>query len=243
MKPKRRYKRGYSVAVLIGLEENLAVLWKVFSQVVKCVTTVRLEGARKDVKALYRFHERIINALRPSLKEGMRSVVLASPAKSSFSKSFLAHIQLHHTWLAKGVSKVSISEVVGSACTLPNVASLVNSPVFRKMLSETVLVEAEVLVELLEKRLNASGRDALVFYSLWEIHDLIFNAGKPGKPKPDFLLITDAYLSSFRPKNKLHRLMQVAANRAVKVKIVDGKSPAGARVTQFGGIVLLATAA
>ena len=243
MKSKRRYKRGYPVAVLIGLDENLAVLWKVFSKVVKCERTIRLDGTRRDEKALYRFHERAINGLRPALKEGVHSVVIASPAKSSYSKSFLNHIQLHHVWLVKGASKVSISEVAGSACTLPNVASLVNSPVFRKMLSETVLEETEVLVELLEKRLNASGRGTLVFYSLCEIHDLIFSGGKPGKPKPDFLLITDAYLSSFRPKNKLHRLMQVAANRAVKVKIVDGKSPAGARVTQFGGIILLATAA
>jgi len=229
--------------VLIGLEKNLAVLWKVFRNVVKCETTIRLDGSRSDVKALYNFHERVINALRPALKEGMQSVVLASPAKSSYGKIFITHIQLHHAWLAQGVSKVSFSEVVGSACTLPNVASLVKSPVFRQMLSETVLEEAEVLVELLEKRLNASGRDALVFYSLTEIKDLIFGVWKPGKPKPDFLLLTDAYLSGFRPKNRLHRLMQVAANRDVKVKIVDGKSPSGARVTQFGGIVLLAAAA
>ena len=173
----------------------------------------------------------------------MRSVVLASPAKSRYTKSFLTHIQFHHTWLVKGVSKVSFSEIVGSACKLPSVASLVKSPVFRQMLSETVLEENEVLFELFEKRLNASGHDALVFYSLWEIHDLVFGAGKPDKPKPDFLLLTDAYLRRFRPKNKLHRLMQVAANRDVKVKIVDAKSPAGARVAQFGGIVLLATAA
>ena len=243
MKPKRRRKRGYSVAVLIGLEANLAVLWKVFSNVVKFETTIRLDGARSDLKALYNFHEHVINALRPALKEGMRSVVLASPAKSSFGKIFITHIQLHHAWLAQGVKKVSFSEVVGSACTLPNVASLVKSLGFREMLNETVLEEAEVLVELLEKRLNASGRDALVFYSLREIEALIFGTWKPSKPKPDFLLLTDAYLSSFRPKNRLHRLMQVAANKAVKVKIVEGKSPAGARVTQFGGIALLAAAA
>ncbi len=240
---RKRGKRGYSVAVLVGLEEERAVLWRVFSKVVKYESIIQLEGTRNDTKALYNFHEALINALRPVLREGVRSIVLASPAKSNYGKSFVGHVQLHHAWLAQGSGKAAFSEVTGPAGTLPEVALLVKSPTFHQILSETASEEAEVLVELLEKRLNASGREALVLYSLTEIEDLIYGPWKEGKPKPEHLLLTDAYLGGCRAKSRLQRLMQIAANKGVKVKIVDLKSAAGARVAQFGGMVLLAASA
>jgi stalled ribosome rescue protein Dom34 len=240
--PKRRSgKRGYSVAVLVGLEEERAVLWRVFSKVVKYESTVQFEGARNDTKALYNFHEALINTLRPVLREGVRSIVLASPAKSNYGKSFVSHVQLHHAWLAQGHGKAAFSEATGSAGTLPEVSLLVKSPSFHQILNETASEEAEVLVELLEKRLNASGRETLVLYSLTEIEDLIYSPWKQGKPKPEHLLLSDACLGGSRAKSRLQRLMQIAANKGVKVKIVDAKSAAGVRVAQFGGMVLLAT--
>lgn len=231
------------MAVLVGLEEGRAVLWRVFSNVVKHESAVQLEGARSDVKALYNFHEALVDALRPVLREGVRSVVLASPAKSNYGKSFVSHVQLHHAWLSRGLGRVVFSEVVGSACCLPEVALLVKSPVFHQILGETALEEAEALAGLLEKRLNASSRDALVFYSLVEIEDSVCGSWKQGKPKPEYLLLTDVYLAGSRAKGRLQRLMQIAANKGVKVKIVDVKSAAGARVAQFGGLVLLAASA
>jgi stalled ribosome rescue protein Dom34 len=243
VKSKGRYRRGYSVAVLVGLEESVAVLWRVFSSVVKYEAVVRLDGARRDVKVLYGFHEAVVNGLRPVLREGVRSVVLVSPAKSGYGKSFLAHVQQHHAWLVQGLSRVSFSELAGSADTLPKVGVLVKSPVFRQVLGETVVEEAEGLVGLLEKRLNASCSEALVVYSFGEIEGLVFGSWLPGKPKPDFLLLTDAYLAGCRFKSRLQRLMQVAVNKGVKVRIVDGKSAAGVRVAQFGGLVLLLSAA
>jgi stalled ribosome rescue protein Dom34 len=227
------------VAVLVGLEENVAVLWRVFSNVVKYGMSIQLGGARSDVKALYNFHEALVNALRPVLREGVRSVVLVSPARSSYAKDFISHVQAHHAWLVQGQSKAAFSEVTGSADTLPKVAALTKNAAFRQVVSETASTEAEVLVELLEKRLSASGRDAFVFYSLVEIESLIFSQWLPGKPKPEFLLLTDSYLAGCRVKGRLQRLMQVAANRGVKTRIVDSESPAGKRVAQLGGMVLL----
>jgi stalled ribosome rescue protein Dom34 len=173
------------------------------------------------------------------LREGVRSVVLVSPARSSYAKDFISHVQAHHAWLVQGQSKAAFSEVTGSADTLPKVAALTKNAAFRQVVSETASTEAEVLVELLEKRLSASGRDAFVFYSLVEIESLIFSQWLPGKPKPEFLLLTDSYLAGCRVKGRLQRLMQVAANRGVKTRIVDSESPAGKRVAQLGGMVLL----
>lgn len=243
MKSKRGYRRGYSVAVLVGLEENVAVLWRVFSNVVKFGVSVRLGGARSDVKAVYNFHEAIINALRPALREGVRSVILVSPARSSYAKDFIGHVQAHHAWLVQGSSKAAFSEVPGSADTLAKVAALMKSAVFHQVISETASTEAEVLIGLLEKRLSASGQDAFVFYSLVEIEGLIFGEWLAGKPKPEFLLLTDSYLAGCRVKGRLQRLMQIAVNRGVKTRIVDGDSSAGKRVAQLGGLVLLATLA
>jgi len=238
LKQKRR-KRGYPVAMLIGIEENVAVLWKIFSNIIKHEKTIQLGSARNDAKAAYAFHEAIVNALRTTLKEGVRSVILVSPLKSNYSKAFLAHVQLHHVWLTQGVHKASFSEMAGSADTLPKVATLAKNAAFHKLISETVVEESEALIELLEKRLNASSNDTLVFYSLKEIEDSVFGVWNPNKPKPDYLLLTDVYLAGFRAKSRLQRLMQIAANKGIKVRVVDVESAVGARVAQFGGLTLL----
>jgi stalled ribosome rescue protein Dom34 len=77
-------------------------------------------------------------------------------------------------------------------------------------------------------------------YSLREAEELILHAPRPGRPKAEYLLLTNKYLSTSREKNRLHRLMQIAANRKVKTRIVDAATPAGVRLTQLGRIVCLA---
>jgi stalled ribosome rescue protein Dom34 len=79
-----------------------------------------------------------------------------------------------------------------------------------------------------------------VFFSLEEAENLILKRYKPGRPKPEYLLLTDKYLADTHQKNRLHRLMQIAANKQVKTRIVNAESPAGLRLTQLGGIVCIA---
>jgi len=240
LKQKRGYKRGYPVAILAGLEDDRAVLWKVFSNVVKPEKTISLNGTRNDPKAVYNFHESIVNALRPTLKEGVRSIILASPTRTNHAQRFIDHIREHHAWLVQGPNKAVFSEVNGSASTLAEVATLTKTLMFRQLICETTSEEAEDLMDMLEKRLNASDKNAVVLYSLEEAEDLILGPQKPSKPKPEYLMLTDKYLSNSREKNRIHRLMQIATNRKVKTKIVDAESPAGLRLTQLGGIVCFA---
>ena len=61
MSPKQ-YRRGYPVAVLIGLEQDHAAIWQVFSNVAKQEQTIPLNGARSDSKAVYSFHENLVNS-------------------------------------------------------------------------------------------------------------------------------------------------------------------------------------
>jgi stalled ribosome rescue protein Dom34 len=237
MKPKA-YKRGYPVAILIGIENDHAALWQVFSQVAKHQQTIPLSGDRKDSKALYNFHESIINALRPTLKEGVRSIIIAASAKTNYAHDFLNHIRAHHTWLLQGPNKATFSPITGSASTPPQVAALTKTALFKQLINETTAEETENLLEILEKRLNET--DNLVLFSLEEAENLILGKQATGKPKPEYLLLTDNYLSSSRQKNRVHRLLQIAANRNVKTRIINAESTAGIRLTQLGGLVCLA---
>jgi stalled ribosome rescue protein Dom34 len=240
LKPKKRYKRGYPVAILLGLEEDTAVLWKVFSNVVKPENTLHINVTRNNPKALYNFHESIINALRPTLKEGVRSIILASPARTNHNQEFINHVCEHHKWLTQGPNKAAFSKITGSASTPSQVAALTRTPMFHQIICETTAEETENLIEILEKRLNASDKNNFVLFSLEEAENLIFNQQKPARPKPEYLLLTDRYLADNREKNRLHRLIQIATNRNIKTRIINAESPAGLRLTQLGGFICLA---
>ena len=240
LKPKRRYKRGYPVAILLGLEEDNAVLWKVFSQVVKPQNTLHINGTRNNPKALYNFHESIINALRPTLKEGVRSIILASPARTNHSQEFINHVCEHHKWLTQGPNKAAFSTITGSASTPDQVAALTRTPSFRQLITETTQEETENLIEILEKRINTTDNNNLVLFTLEEAEKLILKKQKPSEPKPEYLMLTDRYFADNRQKNRLHRLTQIAANRKVKTRIISAESPAGKRLTQLGSFICLA---
>ena len=160
MKPKN-YKRGYPVAVLVGIEQDHAAFWHIFSQVAKQQQTIPISD-RKDQKALYTFHETIINALRPVLKEGVRSIIIASPPRSSYAQEFLSHIKSHHAWLSQGTNKTSFSQITGSASSPSQVAALTKTGAFKQLIQENATEETENLLEILEKRLSKT--DNLVFF-------------------------------------------------------------------------------
>jgi stalled ribosome rescue protein Dom34 len=238
--PKKRYKRGYPVAILAGIEEDTASLWKIFSNVAKPEKTIHLNGSRTNPKDIYNFHETVINALRPTLKEGVKSIILASPARTSHHQELINHIQQHHKWLTQGPNKASFSTITGSATTPAQVAALTRTPMFRQLINETTQQETENLIEIMEKRINTTSNNNLVLFSLEEAENLILKRQKPNEPKPEYLMLTNKYLAETRQKNRLHRLMQIAANKKVKTRIINAETPAGKRLTQLGGFICLA---
>jgi len=213
----------------------------VYSNVAKPEKTLKLTGFRSDAKAVYNFHEAIVNALRPVLKEGVKTIILASPTRTSYSVDFLRHLKDHHAWLTQGPSKATFVELQGAANTPHEVAELTRKPDFKGRIGDATSSETENLLELLEKRLNAVGQEPLVAYSLEESEEKILGAWQPGKPKPEYLLFVDTALSRSRQRNRLQRLMQVAANRGVKARVVDSETTTGKRLMQLGGIVCILT--
>jgi stalled ribosome rescue protein Dom34 len=236
---KGRYRRGYPVAVLIGFEENRVVLWRVFSNVVKPDVVVNLAGKRKDELALYNFHESIVNALRLVLKEGVRSIVVVAPSKTNYAGDFFNHVRRHHAWLvqSRGPNTAVFGEIIGSAGQLHEVAELVKTKGFRKLIGETTSEEADRIVDALEKRLNDVEGGAVVLYSLEEVENLICSDWKSGSLKPEYLMLTDKYLAESRQKNRVHRLLQISKNKNVKTITINSETSAGRRLSQLGGLV------
>lgn len=238
MTRKRGYRRGYPVAVLIGLDEYQAALWTVFSNVVKPLVTLRLGRVRSDEKALYSFHEGIVDALRNVFREGVKSIIVAAPLKTDFAPAFLDHVRKHDAWLvkSKGSDSATFGVLVGSAIKPHEVAELVKTKAFRDLIVETTAADAERIVDNLEKWLNDKAGTRILF-SLEEVEDAICNPRANEKIRPEYLMLTDKYLQNNRERNRINRLLQISKNREVKTVIVGADTTAGKRLTQLGGLV------
>jgi len=235
-----KYKRGYPVAVLVSLGIDRAHVWMIFSHVAKLEKTILFKGDRRDSRAVYSFHESLVNALRLRVKEGIKNIIVASPPKSDYDKDFAQHVRDHHMWLVQGQNKLVLSTIIGSAGSSPEATELMRRPEFRKLISEAASEEGENLLDVFEQSLAASESRISIFYSLDEIERVILDKSASVKLKPDYLLLTTKYLAQSRQKGRLNRLMQIAQNRGMKTRIVEADSRSGLRLTQFGGIVCIA---
>lgn len=239
VKRKRRYRRGYLVALLVGFEDDHAVMWQVFSHVVKLSLRLELDGKRTDERVLYNFHESVVDALKPVLKEGIRSIVVAAPVRTTYAADFLVHVRKHHRYLiqSKSPNRANFAELVGSADNHIKVAELVKTKEFPKLIAETTSEEADHIINVLEKHLYSTGDNTVVLYSLKEIEDIVYDRGKRNEFGTAHLLLTDQYLADSKSKNRIHRLLQISKNKKMKTRIVNAETPAGNRISQFGGIV------
>jgi len=236
---KSRYRRGYPVALLVAFEGDHAVLWRIFSRVVKLSLRLEVEGKRTDEKVLYNFHESVVNSVKTVLKEGVRSIVVTAPVRTSYAQDFLEHVRKHHRYLIqpKSPNRANFAELIGSADNHVEVAELVKTNEFSKLIAETTSEEADQIVDSLDKHLSDINNNSVVLYSLKEIEDIVYSREKGREFRTAYLLLTDKYLANSKQKNRIHRLLQIAKNKKVKTRIVNTETPAGNRISQFGGIV------
>jgi len=239
MNRKRRYRRGYPVALLVGFEDDHAVLWRIFSRVVKLSLRLELEGKRTDEKVLYNFHESIVNALKPVLKEGVRTIAVTAPVRTTYAKDFLKHVRKHHRYLTqpKNPNRANFAELIGSTDDRSKVAELVKTKEFTDLIADTTSEEADQVVDSLDKHLYDIGNNSVVLYSLKEIENIVYSREKGSDFGTGYLLLTDKYLADSKQKNRIHRLLQISKNKKVKTRIVNAETAAGNRISQFGGIV------
>jgi stalled ribosome rescue protein Dom34 len=86
---------------------------------------------------------------------------------------------------------------------------------------------------VLEKRLNDSEGIETLLFALGEVEAAVYG----GERSPEYILVTEVFRS--RNRRRAERLLQVAANKGVRTRIVRADTSAGARVTQFGGLVCM----
>jgi len=236
---RRGYKRGYPVAVLVGFAENHVMLWQIFSNVAKPGLRLALNGSRKDQKALYSYHETIVDALRPMLSEGVRSIILASPPRTSHAQAFLNHIQKHHAYMTQPNSPnpVTFATIVASATQSHEIAELTKTKEFRTLIGETTSTEADQVVTTLEKRLNETDNNAITLFSLSEIEELVYSREEPSAIRPEYVVMTDRYLAECKERSRVQRLLQISQNKKIRTRVVSVETPAGKRLSQLGGLV------
>ncbi len=241
-KRRTRVKRGYPIAILIGLEDDRAVFWRIFSEMVKPDIIIKRGRKRKyqDSKQLYHFHEDVVDKLRPIIRGGIKSAMIASPHKKEYSKEFLKHITKHHSWiLKKGVNQVILTEIVGLTRTLKDVNALVRQEYFKEAIEDTSNQESLLILEDLDEIINKPDKYSKILYTLREIEREIDKKWKNYEKKPNYIILTEEYLENPNhwQRNRTHRILQIAKNHGIKTKIVNAESDAGMRVKSFGGLV------
>lgn len=239
---KKRPKRGHPIAILIGLHDNDAVFWRIFSESIRLHHKINRGRKRRNQNKMqiFHFHEEIINALRPIIKEGIRSIILLSPPKEEYSDEFLNHVNKHHSWLLKkGDNQVIFSKIVGNqAKTQKDVYYLKTQEHFKEIVDKTSNQEGLLILAELTKIVNKNEKFSKVLYT-WREIDYEFKLFKqnPNLPKPNYIILTEEYLKNPKNRNKTQRILQIAKNLEIKTKIVSKESEAGSIVEKFGGLV------
>jgi len=225
--PRRRRRRGYPLALLIGLEGNRASTWNIYSESVG-------EGRQIQGDEDYSFYEAIVDALRPAVKQGVRSVLVAASDERDYGR-LMTHINRHQGWLLGGwsLNTVTFERISQRAMNKEQIRELIETQGFKERLAKTTQMDLQGVMEALEKRIsNSKGIESLLF-TLEEIEEAI----RGDEKNPEYILLTEAFRD--RHRRSVERLLQIASNRGIKTRVVGFNTSAGTRITQLGGLVCI----
>jgi len=223
---RRGRRRGYPVAVLIGLDGKKAYTWNVFSE------SVRMGEIIED-ESEYGFYESIVDLLRPSMKQGLKTILVATPFEKEY-KRFMEHIKKHQGWMLKGYSLniVTFEYLSEEATELLAVQELVRRRDFRSKLTEVSSGDIKQVMNHLEKLLNDPKGIETLLFTLREVEDAVY-----GDVSVEYILITESLNRRFG--RRTNRLLQIAKNKNIKTRIIGRGSPAEARIVQLSGLVCI----
>lgn len=224
--PRRSRRRGYPTAVMIGIRGLEAAIWNIYSESIKFERKI-------DEDSSYGLYESIVDALRPMVRQGIKTIIVASIDDKDYT-SFIKHVERHQGWLLKGweLNKATFEHVPMAAMDERQVREIVKTNSFKEKLSEASSSDLMHIMEVLERRLNDPDGIETLLFSLEKIESHVYGGGEA-----EYMLITDQFHE--RHKRRTLRLLQVAANRNTQTKIVPANTAAGARVTQLGGLICL----
>ncbi len=224
----RRRRRGYPLAVLIGLEDTKAHIWDIYSRSIKPDTVNKKETNQ------YNYYEAIIDNLRPKIKQGVKTILIASSNEDNYEE-FYQHIKKHQHWLIGGyeLNQVTLEYVEGDAADRDAVVELIEESGLQDTIREASREDIKRVMGVLEKRLGTpKGIDTLLF-TLSEVENAVYGEDL----QPEYILLTNDYQR--RHRRRSHRLLQIAQNKGIKSMIVETNTPMGKRLTQFGGLICM----
>jgi stalled ribosome rescue protein Dom34 len=221
----RRGRRGYPTAVLVGLSQESANIWKIYSESVK--PSKIIFRSENDEKSLYRFYEEIIDSLRDLLPEGFTSIILTHEDKTQFSINLRQHITKHHRWLS---DKVTIKQLSGKARTVGELIQLIKNNKLQETINAANEETGTRIIEQLEKALE-NGK---ILYTIEELN-MMLNSNK----KPATILMTEEFQMKKQRNGKFNSAVQISKNLGTSVIIVKPTNPINPRLSQLGGFVCI----
>lgn len=202
-------------------------MWDIYSESVKPGERIRGDGG-------YNFFESIVDILRPRVKQGIKSVLIAAPDEKDYLK-FMDHVRKHQSWLLSGwgLNTVTFGRITGPAMTVDQVRVLVKARGFKEKLALTSEGDLMQVMSVLERRLNDPEGIETILFTLEEVEEAVYG----DDVSPEYILVTDLFRS--RNRRRTQRLLQVAANKNIKTRIIEPDTLAGTRIAQFGGILCI----
>ncbi len=219
----RRGRRGYPAAILIGIDDEAAHIWLVYSESVKPGKNIGKGGDGE--KADYRFREEVIETIRALLPEGFNSVIVASEDKGRLASLFAEHVTKHHRWLKE---KTTLRTLTGKVGTSNDVIQLIKA----NKLQETVKAATEATSSSIAEQLERDLELGEVLYTIEEVGNALERGLKPSK-----LLVTEKFYGANQWRSRFQSIMQVSKNLGATVTIINSTIPGSARLSQLGGFV------
>ncbi|MEM2143635.1 MAG: hypothetical protein QXS20_07265 [Candidatus Thorarchaeota archaeon] len=240
----RHSRRGYPVAVLVDVGDQMAVIWIVYSESLKMYRAVHRDvDPDSDTRgSYYNFYGSIVSALKPVFASGVSTTIVTGPTDGlGYAEAFVGHVRGHHKYLLKSVQ---ISVVRGGAGDSRAARALVDSRDFESAVKGAVDTESGMINALLGARLyDETGRFG-VLYTLDEIEECLtkhFRAGRNFTEIPEHIFVTSTFWTSHRTSSRFRRIIDLANSHSVKTRVVEEDTDAGVRISQLGGIVCVTT--
>lgn len=218
----KRGRRGYPTAILIGLDNQTANIWLVYSESIKQGKTI--QKALED-KTGSKHNEEIVEAIRALLPDGFNQLIIASTEKYTRKSGLIEYIKRSHGWLAK---RLTIKELDKKAVTRGEVLQLIKMNLIQESVADAAGETNEKIMERLEKALNTGA----VLFTIQELSDA-FNR----EESPEFILVSEKFDVAWRGNRRYQSLVQIAKNMRATFTILKHDAPENARLEQLGGFI------
>jgi stalled ribosome rescue protein Dom34 len=218
----RRGRRGYPTVMLIGLDQNGANFWTVYSESVKPYRRIKLEGSQNT--SIYKFHEEIIEVTRKLLSEGFFGVIIVSEERTEYASQLLKHIEKHHRWLT---SKATVQQLIGKATSPTEVIKLIKT---NKLQTKLIEINEKVGINSLEQFERALQADQVI-YTIEEIIGAIKE-----KNKIILMIMTEEFHQKNKKNRRFQSVVQILRNLGVNILVLKPSNSASTRINQVGGL-------